>query len=295
MTQPPSTPQSRVISASPAVTDTLCALGAADLLVGRSAACDHPAAAGIAVVDVPAAQEDEFAAAARALRAGLVFVGDSTPPSANSSEKMGFRVVQIAPRTIEGIWDAILSVGREVDRAPQATALVVALRERFFAANEFVNPYDDGPITVILESIDPLVCSGDWVAQLVERAGAIHALNPTTPKPHTGIASGPQFAERTAGRAVRVPIEVLTALNPSRLILCPRSGTVDTAATWASSLASHEWWRSLRAVRTGGVALVDGTTSFHRPGPNIVDAYEWLVAWLHNLPIPTRIPWRRLD
>lgn len=279
MTQPPSTPQlPRVISTSPAVTDILCALGVPD----------------VPIVEMPTAQEHEFAAAARALRAGLVFVGDSCSPNLPQVDP-GVRVVQVAPRTIEGIWDAILTVGREVGRESQATELVVALRERFFAANEFVNPYDDGPLTVFLESIDPLTCSGDWVAQLVERAGAIHALNPTTPKPHTGIASGPQFAERTAGRAVRVPLEVLTALNPARVILCPRDGTLDTAAAWAANLSTHDWWRSLRAVRTGGVALVDGTATFHRPGPGIVDAYEWLVAWLHNLPITTRIPWQRLD
>ncbi|HEX2836638.1 MAG TPA: ABC transporter substrate-binding protein [Phycisphaerales bacterium] len=293
-TPPATSPPGKVISTSPAVTDILCALGAADLLVGRSAACDHPGAARVPVVETLAAQEHEFAAAAGALRAGLVFVGDATVPNP-AQASASIRVVQIAPRTIEGIWDAILTVGREVDRAQQATDLVVALRERFFAANEFVNPYDDGPITVFLESIDPLICSGDWISQLVERAGAIHALNPTTPKPHTGIASGPQFAERTAGRAVRVPIEVLTALNPPRVILCPKDGTLDTAAEWAANLSTHDWWRSLRAVRTGGVALVAGTATFHRPGPGIVDAYEWLVAWLHNLPTPSRIPWRCLD
>jgi hypothetical protein len=32
------------------------------------------------------------------------------------------------------------------------------------------------------------------------------------------------------------------------------------------------------------VALVDGNQWFNRPGPRIVDCFEWLVAWLNGEP-----------
>jgi iron complex transport system substrate-binding protein len=269
MNQPTPRPHPRVISLCPAATDALCAFGAAALLVGRSASCDHPAALGAPVLAGP--HGTLFAEQAAALRADMVVLGpDAAPPA------LAVPIHMYAPRTVESMFDAILALGDAVDRAQDATRLVVTLRERFFTANEFVNPYADGPTTVFLESVDPLVCAGDWIAQLVERAGAVHPLNPTTPTPTSGAASGPQFAQRTAGRAVRVPDEVLVALNPERLILCPRDGV-----SFPEALSRKPWYPTLRAVAASHVATPP-TALFHRPGPNIVDAYEWLVRWLRD-------------
>jgi hypothetical protein len=60
------------------------------------------------------------------------------------------------------------------------------------------------------------------------------------------------------------------------------------------------WWNELPAVRAalamrGGAAgsvpaiaspvmLVDGNQMFNRPGPRLVDAVEWLAAWLQERP-----------
>ena len=34
----------------------------------------------------------------------------------------------------------------------------------------------------------------------------------------------------------------------------------------------------------GKVAIVDGSAMFNRPGPRLVDAFRWLVAWLQDRP-----------
>lgn len=59
----------------------------------------------------------------------------------------------------------------------------------------------------------------------------------------------------------------------------------------------QDWFRSLNAVRTGRVALVDGNQMFNRPGPRLVDAYEWLVGWLNGVPsvIPEGFPWEAME
>ena len=49
-------------------------------------------------------------------------------------------------------------------------------------------------------------------------------------------------------------------------------------------LAENAWWRGLRAVRAGRVAMVDGDAMFNRPGPRLVDALEWLYAAIHDEP-----------
>jgi hypothetical protein len=42
---------------------------------------------------------------------------------------------------------------------------------------------------------------------------------------------------------------------------------------------------------------VDGNHLFNRPGPRLVDAFEWLVGWLNDRPelIPAGFPWERLS
>ena len=46
------------------------------------------------------------------------------------------------------------------------------------------------------------------------------------------------------------------------------------------------WWPQLEASCSGRVALVDGDAMFNRPGPRLVDAYEWLVSTLQATPTP---------
>ena len=60
-----------------------------------------------------------------------------------------------------------------------------------------------------------------------------------------------------------------------------------------SSISHLPWWKNLRAVQSGRVALVDGNHMFNRSGPRVVDALEWLVAIFHDVPelCPTNFPW----
>ena len=50
-------------------------------------------------------------------------------------------------------------------------------------------------------------------------------------------------------------------------------------------LEKTRWWPLLPAVleaKPGLIALVDGNQMFNRPGPRLVDAFEWLVGWLNG-------------
>ncbi len=60
-------------------------------------------------------------------------------------------------------------------------------------------------------------------------------------------------------------------------------------------LSKKQWWRELPAVRSGRVTIVDGNQMFNRPGPRLVDAFEWLVGWLNDRPevMPKGFPWEK--
>ena len=35
-------------------------------------------------------------------------------------------------------------------------------------------------------------------------------------------------------------------------------------------------------AKPGNIALVDGNQMFNRPGPRLVDAFEWMVGWVNG-------------
>lgn len=205
------------------------------------------------------------------------------------------RIVSLNPTTVEGVLEDHLTVGRAVGLEARATAAVVALRERLYRAADYVNPFVDGPTVAFLEWTDPLFIGGHWTPQLIERAGALHPLNPTVADETAGAAAGPQQAYRRAGKSVRIPPEILVASRPEALIICPCGIPLPAVHGMAAALARQEWWGDLPAVRAGRVALVDGNQMFNRPGPRLVAAFEWLVGWINDRPelIPPDFPWEK--
>jgi ABC-type Fe3+-hydroxamate transport system substrate-binding protein len=202
-------------------------------------------------------------------------------------------ILSLNPTSVEDVLDDLLRVGQAAGRIQEAAAALVHLRERLVHAADFVNPYQDGPRVAFLEWTDPLFVGGHWTPQLVERAGGTHPLNPTVPAPRAGAGVGPQQASRMAGPSVRISPEALVASRPDALVICPCGVPLTEARGMAADLARAPWWRDLPAARAGRVAIVDGVQMFNRPGPRLVDAFEWLVGWLNERPalIPRGFPW----
>jgi len=205
-------------------------------------------------------------------------------------------VVSLDPHTVEDVLDDHLTVGRAVGLEREATAAAVGLRERLFAAGEYVNPFDDGQSVAFLEWTDPLFVGGHWTVQMIERAGGRHPLNPTVARETAGAAAGPQHAERVAGKSVRVSVEALVESAPEWIVVCPCGMGMEATRRAAAGLRGQAWWGALPAVRAGRVALVDGNQMFNRPGPRLVEGFEFLVGWLNGRPavIPEGFPWERM-
>jgi iron complex transport system substrate-binding protein len=208
-------------------------------------------------------------------------------------------ILSLNPQTVEDVLDDLLRIGRAVGLERAATRQVVALRERLFTAADFVPAFAPRPVVAFLEWTDPLFIGGHWTPQLIERAGGDHPLNPTVPIENAGAAAGPMQAERRAGKSVRIPPEALVAIQPEYLVICPCGIKLDDVHRMTEALAEQPWWDRLPAVRAARagkprIAMVDGNQMFNRPGPRLVDAYEWLVGWLNDRPelILPEFPWR---
>jgi iron complex transport system substrate-binding protein len=314
----------RVVSLVPAATEILCAIRGRRMLVGRSHECDFPpglegtpvlSGPTVAALDpssidaaVRRAMDDRSplyaldAPQLRTLRPDVILTQDlcrvcsidmQTVRQVAASMSPPPRVLSLDPHTIEDVLDDILRVGEVVGLQRSAQSFVSSLRERMFRAMDHVTPLVDGPGVAVLEWTDPIYVAGHWTPQLVERAGGRHPLNPTIAAADAGAAMGPMQAARRAGKSVTVPARALASSRPDFLIICPCGRTLKQAREDVATLAREPWWPDLPAVRSGRVALVDGTQMFTRPGPRLIDALEWLVGWLNDRPelMPPEFPW----
>ncbi|MGP1346248.1 MAG: hypothetical protein ACTS3F_06220 [Phycisphaerales bacterium] len=212
------------------------------------------------------------------------------------------RIVSLNPTSFEGVLDDIMAVGRAVGMEDAARAALVGLRERFFRAADFVNPFTDPEPVLFLEWTDPPFVGGHWVPQLIERAGGAHPLNPTRAMEGAGAGAGGQQAYRVAGKSVVVEPEVIAKIGFTRVIVCPCGLTLQQARDETHKLLEKPWFAGLPAVRAAlagdgsRVAIVDGNQMFARPGPRLVDGYEWLVGWLNGREelIPPEFPWEAM-
>lgn len=320
----------RIISLLPSATESLCAIGAGHLLVGRSHECDFPPEiAHLPVLtsqSIPAALASDPAAIdakvreqlatgnslyqvneqlLRDLKPDLILTQDLCEVCSidlkavrriAASISPAPAIVSLNPQTFEGVLDDLYTIGLACGFEKQTIQTVAHLRERMFAAAEFVNAFEDGPNVVFLEWTDPLFVGGHWTPQLIERAGARHPLNAPIPKENAGAAAGPQMAERIAGKSIRVAPEIVQAVNPDAIIISPCGMNLAHTKACADALAQNPWFQSLKAARTNRIALVDGNQMFNRPGPRLVDAFEFLVGWLNHRPelIPRAFPWEPL-
>lgn len=184
-------------------------------------------------------------------------------------------VVSLDPMSLDDVLDCVLTVGDAIGLPAEARAARDALARRVAAVDRRVSARPStAPATRVgfVEWPEPLYVGGHWTPELIERAGGRHPIN----------ASG--------SKSIVVEPEALVEMDPDLIILAPCGLNLEATRREAAKLAQRPWWRSLRAVQTGRVVLVDGDAHFNRPGPRLVDALEWLCAVIHGEPGPHDFP-----
>lgn len=187
-------------------------------------------------------------------------------------------VLNLNPATLEAVFDDLLRIGDACELQMEAQAAVIELRAAWWSARDHVNQLVSGPVTLLLEWMDPLFIAGHWTPELIEQAGGRHTLNPP------------------GARSRVIEPDALLDAAPQRLLIAPCGYDLAAIERELEILTETSWWNELPAVQEGQVVLVDGSAWFNRPGPRLVDAFRWLVAWINDRPelAPEHPPVRHL-
>jgi iron complex transport system substrate-binding protein len=261
----------RIVSLSPAATEIVVALGLDDHLVGVTRRCDWPPeVVGTPVVTrSPSLEIDEEAM--RGARPDLVIViaaGGSDPADhrrfveSARSVVPDATIVALDPTSIEGILNAISTVGAMASAEDAALDLVESLRARLGEIEEQVQARrDEGqqPVRVAaLGWLDPPASVGRWVPEQVRRAGGWDLLG------------------RDGEPALGTSWEALRDVDPEMLILMPAGLGLAAARRAWDAAPRPPFWQSIEAVRRGQVFAVDGEAYFSRPGPRVIEGIALL-------------------
>ena len=255
----PAQPQ-KIVSLTPAVTETLYAIGAGDRLVGKveDIANFPPEAADVPVVGTFAGVDVEQIVA---LNSDLIFAGGSggTPPDTiEQLRSLGLPVVVLYAEDVDGVLRDIELVGSATGNPDEANDLTASMRAAFdqveAATRDVERPrvfYETGDQPAIYGVADE-----SFVASMMELAGA----DPIT----TGSTTNWEM-----------PLERLVEADPEVILLGDAAYGVTPEA-----VAARPGWKDLAAVKADAIHPIDDII-VTRPGPRLAAGLQALVAAIH--------------
>ncbi len=248
----------RVVSLSPSTTEALAAIGALDVLVGRSRYCDYPPAlAGIPVVG---GYVDPSYEAILALAPDLV-TGARGPAGPDLSLRLEARgIATYFPQTesFDGIDAMIRGLGDRTGHAQEADAVVAGVHADVDTVAAAVTS-SPKVRTLLLFGITPIVAAGPsgFPAEMLAHAGAINVVTEGGAYPTLGL-------------------EHVLALDPDVIVDAAWEVGGDVTRIGVDTPG----WRELRAVKSGRVVSLRDEVIL-RPGPRVGQGLRLLAKALH--------------
>lgn len=237
----------RVVSLSPEVTEIIYALGAEDVLVGRSTYCDYPAD----VYDVPAVGDlyaMDVEAIAEVEPTIVMASGFMDDDSVAALEELGIEVAILTEGTdIEGMYDLISEVASYLDCEDEADALIADTQAELDAIDAVETDTSVYYVVGYGEYGDYTAGANTFIDSIITTAGAVNA---------AGDVEG-----------WTIDLEALIEADPDIIII----------SEWMyDDFIATAPYSDLTAVQTGNVISVDANL-FERQTPRNVEAVQIIV------------------
>jgi iron complex transport system substrate-binding protein len=296
----------RIVSLLASATEIVCALGAGEMLVGRSHECDNPEwvrqlpACSAPAFDVSVSSREidrevrrrlhvgeplyhVHGELIRELRADLLITQSHcevcavTPGDVERSCGHGAQQLSLSASSLEEIFGGMLRIARQLGVEGQGNALVRRERQRLEMVRDKAARFRR-PTVVMLEWTDPLFAMGNWGPELVD------------------IANGELLLGKKGEHSAAVPAVQLRDADPEYLIVAPCGFNLERSLRERSVVERYPWWQELRAVQNGKVAFADGNLFFNRSGMTVSQTAEIIAEILHGVSLGEKteeVHWRR--
>ncbi len=250
-------PPQRIVSMIPSDTETVCALGACDRLVGIDALSNWPAR--VASLPRLGNANDPNMERLVALKPDLVLT-DEYSGLADRVRKLGIPVYAGTPQTYPQALDFLDAMGRLLDRQTAAGVLRGRIEGQVAAAASRVAGLPRVSVFVELDSTPYSVGPTSYLGTLLAKAG------------------GQTIVRASMGEYPQVDPEYVVQQDPQVVLLMD--------APYGQTLAAAEarpGWAGLRAVKDGRVVALDHqqVDLLSRAGPRMGDAVLLLARLLH--------------
>jgi iron complex transport system substrate-binding protein len=251
----------RIVTLSPSLTETVCALGACARLVGVDRYSNWPA--DIAALPRLGGLEDTQIERIVALKPDLVLAAGSIR-AVDRLEALGLRVVTLEPRSLKDMQRVITQVALALGDAPAGTALWQRLQARLAAAAARVPPAQRGR-TVYLEVASAPYAAGEasFVGEVLSQLGLSNVV-PAHLGPFPQL--NPEFVVRAQPQLVMASTRAL------------------------AGMAQRPGWQAITALREQQACGFDAAPwdTLMRAGPRLADGAEAVADCLARLPLPAK-------
>jgi iron complex transport system substrate-binding protein len=295
----------RIASLLPAATETLCALGRAELIVGVSHECTFPPEiAGRPVLTEPRGNTESLDDGAddvtenpiqaalsvhaikedalRAARPDFLVTADRSEACGVSSTEveravgdwLGYpiSILYLKPRRLDDLLADVGRVAGAVRCDLQGRVLLEDVQAKLEAIREQATRVRSHPRVACIQCMEPLTLAGNWIPELVELCGGAYGLLQPGEPP------------------MRIKWHELLAYEPEVVILMPDGLTLAQTRRARSCLTNQPEWAELPAVCKKRVYSADGTAYLYRAGPRIGDGAALLAGLIQPSFFASRIP-----
>lgn len=250
----------RVLSFAPSHTEVVFALGAGDLLVGRTDYCDYPAEAA-EVPSVGGIMQPEYERILATKPDLVLMIGGSEAMRDQLTNEHKLTVLQIQPEDLAQTYEAIDLIGRVLNRQEAADQVVADMKAKIASVEAQVASVSEEQRPKVFYEMwnDPLMTAGPrtFISDLIQKAGGVN------------------IADDAQDQWPVYPLEQVAKHNPD-LIFTEVQETYEVMKA-----QKRDGWENIKAVREGNVVLIEDLNLIVRPGPRLALGLEWMASVLH--------------